>query len=365
MSKRITDQTGIGDINPEATLHVASKNIDEVSVIIEGSKKGTQTANLTEWKNSAGTLLASMDINGTFVTQTLSAGDFVYVDLSGSFATVNATTCTATTGTFTTGNIATLKSTTATGTTGEFTTVKSTTCTATTGNITTVNSTTVTGTTGEFTTMKSTTATGTTGTFTTGEFTTVKSTTATATDVHSTTATGTTGIFTTMKSTTATGTTGEFTTVKSTTATGTTGEFITLKSTTCTAQTVDMYIGGSVNTRTMVVSGTADGTATTIVTTPVAVGKIANIEAQVTALCTAGADSASGGAYVVRGVFSSTTAASAHQIEADVLTVVGSANAVWTVQLNPVANDNNVVLSVTGSAGNNIVWIAVVEKTYF
>ncbi len=129
MAKRITTQTGIGDVNPEATLHIRPINLDEVGVIVQGTAKGTQTADLEQWKNSAGTQVGEMSIAGYFESVRLS-GSTIETPITIA-TTVKSTTCTATTFQGATLGAGTVYVANVNSTTCTATTVKSTTCTAT------------------------------------------------------------------------------------------------------------------------------------------------------------------------------------------------------------------------------------------
>ncbi|MDD5262275.1 MAG: hypothetical protein PHD76_10565 [Methylacidiphilales bacterium] len=59
-------QVGIGTGNPAAQLQINVANPTYIGQIVKGA--ASQTANLTQWQNSSGTVLAKIDANGNFTT---------------------------------------------------------------------------------------------------------------------------------------------------------------------------------------------------------------------------------------------------------------------------------------------------------
>ena len=62
---------GVGTSAPTATLHVVNSTASTKALIVQGA--ASQTANLQEWQNSAGTVLASVDAAGKVISNALAA----------------------------------------------------------------------------------------------------------------------------------------------------------------------------------------------------------------------------------------------------------------------------------------------------
>lgn len=73
-----TGNLGIGIISPTAKLHIVGSS-DTQQLIVKGNS--TQTNDLTQWQNSAGTVLSEITSTGSFVTGT--ATDYVEVSTNG------------------------------------------------------------------------------------------------------------------------------------------------------------------------------------------------------------------------------------------------------------------------------------------
>ncbi len=363
MTKRITEYVSIGDGNPEAALHIFPLHTDDIALIVQGTQNGTQTEDLVSFRDSAGTEVAHMTVAGVFdctlvsasiETTNVYAGTLTATNLSG-ITNIHATTITATTVCATDIKAVTITATTITGAT----TMRTTNLTATTISGTTLfetqiytnvltatnisGATNVIGATLSGTTVVAATISG--------------ATTLVTTNLTATTISGTT-LFETQIYTdvlTATNISGA-TNIIGTTLSGTTA----IVGGTLTVNAIDESSSGKLFGRYIASVVTHDATKTSADSIVMAASKTCIVDALVTAFATGGMGATGGGSacgYRVSAAFMM-SGTSLIQSGTTVVTPMSAtaAPATWVPGIEADDNTDRIILTATGSAGNDVIW---------